>query len=144
MSSIRYFRDLEAWQVAMELAVSAHCLAATLPATHRFELGSQIRRSASSIPSNIAEGHAQRADRVFLRHVNIALGSLAELDTDLELAIRLNLVDLNAIDRLRPNLDRAGQLLHGLRRALRLATIRETANMALLLAGLTGILSMVI
>ena len=144
MRSIRYFRVLEAWQVAMELAVRAHNFAATLPAAQRFELGSQIRRSASSVPSNIAEGHAHRADRVFLRHVNIALGSLAELDTDIELAGRLNLVDQNSVERLRLDLDRVGQLLHGLRRTLRHATIRKTANVLLLLAGLTGVLSMLV
>ena len=75
MKVIRYFRDLEAWQAAMDLAVAAHKLAASLPAAERFELGSQLRRSATSVPSNIAEGHAQRGDRVLLHHIRIALGS---------------------------------------------------------------------
>ena len=96
MRVVRYFRDLQAWQSAMDLAVAAYGLAGQLPPTHRFELGSQIRRSASSIPSNIAEGHSQRGDRVFLRHVRIALGSLAELDTQVEIAIRSKLVDDSA------------------------------------------------
>jgi four helix bundle protein len=120
MSSVRYFRDLDAWQAAMELAVAAHAAADALPPTERFELGSQVRRAAVSIPSNIAEGHAQRGDRVFLRHVKIALGSLAELDTAIEIAFRRRLITKDALRSLLPMIARTGQLLHGLRRTLML------------------------
>ncbi len=86
------FRDLDTWKAAMDLAVAAHDAASRLPATQRFELGSQIRRSATSVPSNVAEGHAHRGNRTFLRHVRIALGSLAELDTQVELSRRQSLL----------------------------------------------------
>jgi four helix bundle protein len=139
MRVVRYFRDLEAWQSAMDVAVEAHSFAGQLPPTHRFELGSQIRRSATSIPSNIAEGHSQRGDRVFLRHVRIALGSLAELDTQVEIAIRSKLIDEGAARSLRIDLARTGKLLHGLRRTLRVSTALTTGGVILLVSALSGL-----
>ena len=139
MRVVRYFRDLEAWHSAMDLAVAAYSLAGQLPPTHRFELGSQIRRSATSIPSNIAEGHSQRGDRVFLRHVRIALGSLAELDTQVEIAIRSKLVDESAARGLRIDLARTGKLLHGLRRTLRVSTALATGGVVFLVGALSGL-----
>lgn len=118
MRHVRSFRDLEVWQAAMEVAVAGHTIARSLPIEHRFELASQIRRAASSVPSNVAEGHAQRTDRVFLRHVHIALGSLAELDTQLEIAVRLQLVETPAVSELMALMTRTWQLLHGTRRSL--------------------------
>ncbi len=103
----------------MEVAVTAHRLAGLLPATHRFELGSQIRKSATSVPSNVAEGHAHHGDRTYLRHVRIALGSLAELDTQLELALRLHLIEQSSLKSVDVDIARVGQLLHGLERALK-------------------------
>jgi len=126
MASVRYFRDLDAWQAAMDLAVTAHRLAGQLPPPHRFELASQMRKSATSVPSNIAEGHSQRGDRVFLRHIRIALGSLAELETQVEIAIRSKLLDEKDARSLRLDLARTGKLLHGLRRTLRASTAVAT------------------
>ena len=126
MAGVRCFRDLDAWQAAMDLAVTAHGLAGQLPPPHRFELASQMRKSATSVPSNIAEGHSQRGDRVFLRHVRIALGSLAELETQLEIAIRSKLLDERDARSLRLDLARTGKLLHGLRRTLRASTALAT------------------
>ena len=139
MRFVRYFRDLEAWQSAMDLAVSAHSLAGQLPPTHRFELASQMRRSATSIPSNIAEGHAQRGDRVFLRHVRIALGSLAELETQVEIAIRTKLLDESAARSLRIEVARTGKLLHGLRRTLRASTALSAVRIIVLFATASGL-----
>jgi four helix bundle protein len=108
----------------MDLAVRVHQIVASFPAVHRFELGSQLRKAATSVPSNVAEGHAQRGDLVFLRHVRIAIGSLAELDTQLELAARLNLVDATTLADVQTLVTQVGKLLHGLRRTLRLSTAR--------------------
>ena len=118
MRKIRSFRDLELWQAAMDLTVSAHEVARLLPPEHRFGLASQIRRAATSVPSNIAEGHAQNGTKVFLRHVRIAMGSLAELDTQLEVAIRLGLLATSKTASLTAQMTRTWQLLHGMRRAL--------------------------
>jgi four helix bundle protein len=124
MGRVRYFRDLEAWEHAMALAVSVHKVAATFPTIHRFELAAQIRKAATSVPSNIAEGHAQHGDIVFLRHLRIALGSLGELDTQLELAFRLKLLSSEALEALQLELAQTGRLVHGLRRSVRRTTAR--------------------
>ena len=121
----------------MELTLVTYALAVKLPASERFELSQQIRRASISIPSNVAEGHATGKDGMFLRHVCIALGSLAELDTQFELARRLGFLfesDLAAAVEL---INRAGQLLHGLRRSLRRKTLRSIATGLTLLGGPT-------
>ena len=115
---IRSFRDLDAWQSAMSVAVLAHKIAEKFPATQTFALGAQIRRAATSIPSNVAEGHARRGLRNYLNYVRIALGSRAELDTQLELALRLKLMERREFDDIASEMERCGQLLHGLERAL--------------------------
>jgi carbamoyl-phosphate synthase large subunit len=116
--TIRSFRDLEVWQSAMLVARAAHTIALKFPAVETFALGAQIRRSATSIPSNIAEGHAHRGLRTYLRHIRIALGSLAELDTQLELALDLKLIQRADLGGIASELKRCGQLLHGLERSL--------------------------
>ena len=83
---IRSFRDLDAWTAAMDLACAAYDIAERLPPTERFELASQIRRAAVSIPSNIAEGHACGLRNRYRNHVRIAAGSLGELATQVEIA----------------------------------------------------------
>jgi four helix bundle protein len=137
MTRVRYFRDLDAWQAAMDLAVAAHQLAARLPPVHRFELGAQMRKAAISIPSNIAEGHAYGSDRVLLRHIGIALGSLAELDTQVELAVRQGLFRSEVAGALQKHLARTGQLLNGLRRSPRVLPIIRTLAV---LASIGGII----
>ena len=91
-SPIRSFRDLDAWDAAMALAVNCYRLAKSLPLEERFELSAQMRRAAVSVPSNIAEGHAAGTDGLFARHVRISLGSLGELGTQLEVAVRAGLL----------------------------------------------------
>ena len=72
----------------------------------------------SIYPANIAEGHNRRSRRAYLNHVGIALGSLAELDTLVELSIRLNFGDPSQTSGLQVTLVRVGQMLHGLARSL--------------------------
>lgn len=88
MSEIQNHRDLEAWQVAMDAVTETYKLSADFPSTETYGLMSQMRRAAVSVPSNIAEGQARKF-RAAINHLSIALGSLAELDTQLEVAIRL-------------------------------------------------------
>ena len=118
MPGIISFRDLEAWQLAMELVEGIYRATEGFPPAERYGLTSQIRRAAVSIPSNIAEGHARGSEGVYLNHVKIALGSQAELGTQIEIASRLGLLDANATGSLVNNLDRVRQVLHGLRRSL--------------------------
>ncbi len=86
---IRTFRDIIGWQKGMGLSVAVYPLALRLPDVERFALASQIRRSACSVPLNVAEGYGTGSRPGFLKHLRIARGSLAELDTALQLGHRL-------------------------------------------------------
>jgi four helix bundle protein len=82
-------RKLEVWRLSMELTTQVYKLTSQFPSEEKFGLVSQMRRCAVSIPSNIAEGAARSSQADFARFLTIALGSLSELDTQLELASRL-------------------------------------------------------
>src|SRR5688572_6960531 len=92
-ADVRSFRDLIAWQYAVKLAVDVYRIAGSLPGSERFELGRELRRSAISIPSNVAQGFNRHSRAVYRVHVAIALGSTAELETQIELATRLEYFD---------------------------------------------------
>jgi len=118
MAKIASYKELTVWQKAMALAVACYRLTAGFPVEERFGLTSQIRRAAVSIPSNIAEGHNRRSRQAFANHVGIALGSQAELETQIALAVRL---EFSSEAAAAPALDLAadvGRLLHGLVRSL--------------------------
>lgn len=112
----------------MDLAVLTYGLAKRLPLTERFELSAQIRRAAISIPSNVAEGQATGRPGRFLYHTRIALGSLGELETDLELAKRLGMLTAGDLAQALEQLARTGQLLHGLVRSLKLRILTNAAK----------------
>ena len=88
----RGYRDLIAWQKAIELALQVHQLAKKLPAEERPALSDPLRRSAVSAAAHIAEGQAQKNPAEFAQYLVIARGRLAELDTLLQLALRLGYV----------------------------------------------------
>ncbi len=77
----------------MELVLMVHELARCFPPEEKYALGSQMRRAAYSVPSNIAEGAARETDKELIRTLYIARGSLAELETQLEIAARLHYAD---------------------------------------------------
>ena len=83
------YRDLLVWQEAMSLAVVAYRVTSRFPKEETYGLTAQIRKSAISIPSNIAEGSARNSPRELYQFLGIAAGSLAEVETQLELGIRL-------------------------------------------------------
>jgi four helix bundle protein len=118
MATIQSFRDLHAWSAAVDLVLTTYALVAKLPATERFELGAQPRRSAVSITSNIAEGHAGGSRLRYLNHARIAAGSLAELDTQFESARRVHFLSADDLAVAQQQVTRTGQLLHGLIRSL--------------------------
>ena len=91
------YRQLDVWCRSMELCEMVYAITLQLPQTQRFSLADQLQRAAVSIPSNIAEGHAKRSSKDYHRHLKIAAGSLAELETQLELCVRLGFVDREAV-----------------------------------------------
>jgi four helix bundle protein len=115
--AITSYRDLEAWQLGMDLAQAVYELTRTFPREERFGLASQIRRAAVSIPSNVAEGH-RHGTTSYRHYVTIALGSHAECETQLELALRLKLGSADQIGAASVLATRVGQVLHGLARSL--------------------------
>jgi four helix bundle protein len=94
--SVKRYHDLFAWQKAMDLAEQVYQISKAFPREELYGLTSQIRRSAVSVPSNIAEGHCRNGRREFVHHLSIALGSLGELETQLILAQRLGYLGENA------------------------------------------------
>lgn len=93
MTTIKTYRDLIVWQKAMLLVNKVYKVSANFPDIEKYALTSQLRRSAVSIPSNIAEGYGRRSTGDYIRFLNIAMGSLFELQTQIEIA--LNQVYLN-------------------------------------------------
>ena len=131
--SIQSFRDLDAWKVGMDLAVSLYAIIDRLPSVERFELASQMRRAAISVPSNVAEGHAAGGDRRYRNHVRIAIGSLAELSTCLELSVRLGYIGKEMAATADKDLARTRQLLHGLHRSILARLAKKGVTIAILL-----------
>ena len=119
MAEIRSFKDLDAWQAGIRLVIAVYALVKKLPDSERFGLVSQMRRAAVSVPSNVAEGQATGPGGMYRRHVRIALGSWAELATHLAVLKELHLLPAQALMEFEKELERTGQLLHGLDRSLR-------------------------
>ena len=94
---IHSFRDLRVWQLAMEVVELVYRLSRSFPRSEVYGLSSQIQRAAVSVPSNIAEGHTREHTKEYLQHLSIAQASLAELETQLEIAIRLKYALRNAL-----------------------------------------------
>ena len=107
-------KKLDAWNLAMELAVAIHAITAEFPKEQRYSLTEQIRRSAISIPSNIAEGAARHSKREFMKFLYIAQGSVSELDTQLELAKRLTCMKDSAWAELDAKMNRVDKMITGL------------------------------
>ena len=115
MQTITSYRDLEAWRLGMDFAEAVYALTRTFP--RLFGLTAQLRRAAVSIPSNVAEGHRHKTSN-YRHYVTIALGSQAECETQLELALRLKLAAPDRIAATSSLAARVGQVLHGLARSL--------------------------
>jgi four helix bundle protein len=92
MSDVRSYRDLIAWQKAMDLTVDVYRATDGFPKSEEFGLQGQMRRAAVSIPSNVAEGYARQTTKDYLRFLRMARGSAAELSTQCEVAMRLRLM----------------------------------------------------
>jgi len=127
MGTIKSHRDLEAWQVAMDLVDRIYDLSELFPAKERYGLQSQLRRAGVSVASNIAEGQA-RPLRAALNQLSIALGSLAEIDTQIEVARRRKYLDESSLQTFYPLLDSTFKLVRGLGRAKKYTLLKQSAQ----------------
>ena len=118
MNSKKPHRNLLAWQKTMDFAVNIYELTRKFPQEEMYGLTSQLRRAAVSAPSNIAEGAAGRTRQQFSNYLSNAIGSLNEVDTQLELALRLGYATGAEYDRLYQALDECLALTYGLRRSV--------------------------
>jgi len=116
MAPVNSFKDLKIWQAGMELAVVCYDVTNGFPDRERYGLTSHIRRAASSVPANIAEGHGRETTGAFIQYLRVAQGSLRELETHLLLAIRLNFL---AEDRAVKAFNLVGQLGRMIRSLIR-------------------------
>src|SRR3989304_5705291 len=118
MTSLRSYRELTTWQKSMALAERTYSSTRTFPADERFGLTSQMRRAAASIPANIAEGQARRTTGEFLQALGIARGSLAELETFVDLSQRLGLLEKANADSLLSDCAEINKMLAALMKSL--------------------------
>lgn len=93
----RSHKDLKVWQESMRLVKDVYEITNSFPVDERFTLGQQMRRCAISIPSNIAEGAGRRGNKEWARFLYISLGSLSELETQIDIAKMLGYIKDNEI-----------------------------------------------
>lgn len=92
MNSIKSYKDLLIWQKGFEIVVSTYKLTKTFSQEELYALTNQIKRASVSIPSNIAEGYGRNTDKSFSHFIDIARGSLYELETQLLIAKELEFI----------------------------------------------------
>jgi four helix bundle protein len=114
----RNYQDLIAWQRAMDFVTRVYEATAGFPPDERFALTSQLRRSATSVPSNIAEGEGRFTKADFKRFLAIAHGSLREAETQLLIAVRLCYLSQQSADAALELAAEVGRLIRGLAKSL--------------------------
>jgi four helix bundle protein len=108
------YKDLIAWQKGMELVAAIYDATHGFPSHEQFGLISQLRRAAVSVPSNIAEGKAHYSNRDFVRFLRHARGSLAEIETQVLIALQRKYLDTETVNKLTQKIDELGRILSGL------------------------------
>ena len=116
--AITNYRDLKVWQIAVDVVETVYRLTLEFPKHEVYGITQQIQRAAVSVPSNIAEGHARASSKEFLHYISIALGSLAELETQLIVATRLQYLKTQELDSILQQTDETGKMLRGLQKTL--------------------------
>jgi four helix bundle protein len=115
---VTHFRDLIVWQRGMDVAMAVYRASSSFPKSELYGLTSQVRRAAVSVPSNIAEGHSRESTKEYLKHISIPQASLAEVETQLELAVRLKYLEGEVVHDVLQQCGVLGKQLYRLRDAL--------------------------
>jgi four helix bundle protein len=115
---IQSFKDLDVWQISMQLAEDNYRLTQSFPVEERYGLTSQIRRAVVSIPANIAEGYGRDQTGNYIQFLRVSLGSTSELETLLTLATRLQVCEAAHVSPLIDTTIRVSKMLRSLIRSL--------------------------
>ena len=115
---MKSFRELRVWQKAMDLVEKVYLQTQDFPKQETYGLTSQVRRAVVSVPSNIAEGHTREHIKEYLHHLSMAQASLAEVETQLEIATRPKYLRSSQLAELLPEINALGKQLYALRNAL--------------------------
>lgn len=115
---IHSYRDVIVWQEAMSVAEATYKLTAQFPREEAYALTTQLRRLASSVPANIAEGYGRDSKGAYVQHLRIAQGSLKEFESHLLLAGRVDLLNESALGPLLLQTERIGKMLRSLIRSI--------------------------
>lgn len=113
------YRDLEVWKKSIDWVETIYRVSASFPSEERFGLTAQLRRAAASVPANVAEGAARSGTGEYLQFLSVASGSLAEVETFLILAGRMNFIAPENLEPLQAQAEEISKMLGGLKRALR-------------------------
>jgi four helix bundle protein len=113
--TVKSYKDLEVWQKAMDLVVLCYEATRRFPKSETYGLASQLQRAAVSIPANIAEGRERKHSKEFVQHLSVAYGSLAELETHIQIAQRLGFIGTAEATQLLERSAEIGRMIDGLR-----------------------------
>lgn len=119
MMPVKNYRDLIAWQKAMDLVEEVYLLTQKFPREELYGLTAQIRRAVVSVPSNVAEGEGRNSAKEFVRFLSIAYGSLREVETQLLIAVRLKYLTQDEIRESQQLCDETGRIINGLMNKLK-------------------------
>lgn len=111
---IQSFRELNIWQLGKQIVINIYEISKNFPLSERFGLATQMQRAAVSIPSNIAEGFNRFQNKEYKRFLYIALGSCAELETQVEISFDLNYISKEKRDSLIDQVDHESRMLTNL------------------------------
>ena len=118
MAKVKSFRDLLVWQKSMGLVTAVYAITSKYPVAEQYGLVSQTRRSAVSIPSNIAEGYGRNSTSDYIRFLRVSSGSLYEFQTQLEIAMNLKYITKEEFDNTLNRSDEISKMLFGLIRSI--------------------------
>ena len=114
------FKNLTVWQKSIDLATQIYSITACFPGDEKYGLTSQIRRAAVSIPSNIAEGAGRKSNKEFKHFLTISTGSIFELETQIIVAHRLNLINESTMNEMSLNIIEIQKMLYSLERSIKI------------------------
>ena len=124
--TVNSYRDLKVWRKSMDLVVACYRLTKLFPNQEKYGLVSQLQRAAVSVPSNIAEGHGRKYTNDYLRFLSIANGSLMEVETQIQIAQRLNFINSEECTTILNQTSEISRMLRGLKAALKRNIVKET------------------